>query len=678
MAEIKDVRHEDSYKNMMNKYGTARDSSEAYFYARDAIPSDMMLAEMYESNGLFSKIVDRPAEEALKHGYDFSDYGDAEEAIRNKLEELEWTDRATDALKWTRLFGGALAVLIVDDGEEDLRKPLNWKRVRSIDEIRVFERPVVSCDSTTIYRDDCTSPFGVPEYYTVSSKYGCFRVHWTRCMRFRNGKVSELSTNQIYRDWGIPEYTRVNRALRETVTSHTDATKLLERSVQAVYKMKNLANLLATDKGEDMVIKRLAVIDEARGILNSIAIDNEGEDYDFKNATMAGTNEVLESTCAMLSAVTDIPQTILFGRSPSGMNSTGQSDFENYYNMVERFQNANLMNNTKTLLDLVLIELKRKGKIEGEAKRFPIKFVPLWSLSEVEQANLEAVKAQTSATLAGVASTYVDMQALDPSEVRRALAKSEEWDIQDVIDEGEEDYPEDAFRPLQSGEEQNPMQQMMAGMGNAEQPQKDVQKKEEADSKNWTKSTNCDTIRFSNSEWFEAFNNDKGGFVGMVFATLKKEGIDTKGMDVGEAIEKFNELKKSTSQKGWRKKKDDLFNKLKNEEDGTYDAKTGKRVELTEGYQVAFQTSESEDKESKGYLTDDKYDEIVEKFRRLTGSEPYVGKFDVPEISFTCKNKRQALRLAREYNQHSIWDNRGCHIIKNGYYDSSKNHVKGE
>lgn len=40
----------------------------------------------------------------------------------------------------------------------------------------------------------------------------------------------------------------------------------------------------------------------------------------------------------MLSALTNIPQTILFGRSPAGMNATGESDFENYYNFIERIQ----------------------------------------------------------------------------------------------------------------------------------------------------------------------------------------------------------------------------------------------------------------------------------------------------------------------------------------------------
>ena len=58
--------------------------------------------------------------------------------------------------------------------------------------------------------------------------------------------------------------------------------------------------------------------------------------------------DVIDTTCNMLSAVTNIPQTILFGRSPAGENSTGDSDFENYYNYIERIQKLMLKKNVRT------------------------------------------------------------------------------------------------------------------------------------------------------------------------------------------------------------------------------------------------------------------------------------------------------------------------------------------
>ena len=66
------VRQErlDGYVNMLNKYGTPQDNSTAYQYQHDGLVPDMYLTEQYETNGLFSKIIDTPAEEAVKHGFD--------------------------------------------------------------------------------------------------------------------------------------------------------------------------------------------------------------------------------------------------------------------------------------------------------------------------------------------------------------------------------------------------------------------------------------------------------------------------------------------------------------------------------------------------------------------------------------------------------------------------------
>ena len=250
--------------------------------------------------------------------------------------------------------------------------------------------------------------------------------------------MPQLGMTQDYRFWGIPEYQRIKRQLRETVTAHGDSVKLLERSVQAIYKMKNLAQLLATDEGEEQALKRLQVIDMARGILNSIAIDSEGEDYGFQTFTLSGIKDVIDSTCNMLSAITEIPQTILFGRSPAGMSATGESDLENYYNFISKLQKLMLKHNLTKLVDVILCAAKNNGRI-AEIPHFKVTFLPLWSLSETEQATVDQTKATTAQTKATTAQIYVDMGALDPSEVRAGLKGSEDYVIQDLIDEEADD-----------------------------------------------------------------------------------------------------------------------------------------------------------------------------------------------------------------------------------------------
>ena len=75
------------------------------------------LAQMYEDDGILAKIIDMPAEDAAGTGFDLvgispaaADYYTAE------LDRLAWEDAAADAVRWQRLFGGAVIIPIVDDG----------------------------------------------------------------------------------------------------------------------------------------------------------------------------------------------------------------------------------------------------------------------------------------------------------------------------------------------------------------------------------------------------------------------------------------------------------------------------------------------------------------------------------------------------------------------------------
>ncbi|MFR8760226.1 MAG: DUF1073 domain-containing protein [Negativibacillus sp.] len=409
---------------------------------------DYDLAEKYQNNGLFSKIIDRPAEEALKHGmeYNVSD-ADLREFLDDALDRLDWEEKAVTAIRWARLFGGSIIVMLLDDGG-GLEEPVNWQDVRSVEELRVYERAIVQPDPDT-YRT------GKAEYFDVSSTYGgTFRVHRSRCLVFKNGSLPEYGAAQQYYYWGLPEYIRIHKDLSRALKTHTNAANMIEKSVQPVYKQRGLQNMLAGPNGDEMELKRLQVLDASRGIMNTIAVDMEGEDYDFKTFQMTGTKEILESTCNLLSAVTCIPQTILFGRSPAGENATGESDLENYYNFVEGIQKRMLKKNIRTLLKAVTQAGVYDGSIEDPGTIKPT-FKPLWSLSEAEQATVELTKAQRAQATAQTAQLYIDMQVLQPDEVRRALSQDGSLNIEDILDNQPEDEQDDGWAALLEGLEAN-------------------------------------------------------------------------------------------------------------------------------------------------------------------------------------------------------------------------------
>lgn len=409
---------------------------------------DYDLAEKYQYNGLFSKIIDRPAEEALKHGmeYNVSD-ADLREFLDDALDRLDWEEKAVTAIRWARLFGGSIIVMLLDDGG-GLEEPVNWQDVRSVEELRVYERAIVQPDPDT-YRT------GKAEYFDVSSTYGgTFRVHRSRCLVFKNGSLPEYGAAQQYYYWGLPEYIRIHKDLSRALKTHTNAANMIEKSVQPVYKQRGLQSMLAGPNGDEMELKRLQVLDASRGIMNTIAVDMEGEDYDFKTFQMTGAKEILESTCNLLSAVTCIPQTILFGRSPAGENATGESDLENYYNFVEGIQKRMLKKNIRTLIKAIVQAGVYDGSIENPGNIKPT-FKPLWSLSETEKATVELTKAQRAQVAAQTAQLYIDMQAIQPEEVRQALAKDEQVDVESILDNQPENPQDDGWAALLEGLEVN-------------------------------------------------------------------------------------------------------------------------------------------------------------------------------------------------------------------------------
>lgn len=446
----------DGFVNLLTRYGTQKDPTEQFKYAPEPTIPDDSLTMFYEGNGLFAKIIDAPAEEAIKHGFTLRDVKDQEieDFYQEALDELDWEETAMTAIKWARLFGGSIAVMLINDGG-GLEEPLNWKKIKSIDDIRVYDRSVIQPDYQSMFSYDPKNPFstrgsrlGMPEYYRVSSRYGAFTVHESRCLVFQNGILPENSSNSIYQLWGMPEYVRIHRALRDAEIAHGSAPKMLDRSVQAVYKMKDLSAELATEEGENRVLKRLQTIDMARGMLNSITVDSEGEDYDFRSFQFSGVSDVIDSACNYLSALTNIPQSVLFGRSPTGMSDTGKADLENWYSYVDRIRKRMLRSNLRYLLSVIFQAGVATGEVD-EVPKIKIDFNPLWSLSKLEQADLDQKKVATQLSKAQTAQIYVDMQAIDPTEVRRKLAESNEFDVENMLDEIEDD--EDLLAALENG-----------------------------------------------------------------------------------------------------------------------------------------------------------------------------------------------------------------------------------
>ena len=96
-------------------------------------------------------------------------------------------------------------------------------------------------------------------------------------------------------------------------------------------------------------------------------------------------------------------------------------------------------------------------------------------------------------------------------------------------------------------------------------------------------------------------------------------------------------------------------------EDGTYNLKTLEACSFDKGFQVTF-CNEGDN------CTDEKYAFLCSMFSELScDGETYLGKFGgAPEVSWRFESKKLAKRLARAFNQISIWDWKHSKEIKTG------------
>jgi hypothetical protein len=143
-------------------------------------------------------------------------------------------------------------------------------------------------------------------------------------------------------------------------------------------------------------------MDLTRSVFRSQYFDTE-EDFSRDSVNFSGVPELLHIIFMLIAADTGYPITRLFGVSPAGMNATGESDMRNYYDMVRSEQNA--------ILQPVLLRLVRIISVWQGIEEPYIEFVPLQTMNDKEQADLEKQKADTY-------KTYIDSGVIEPYEAR--------------------------------------------------------------------------------------------------------------------------------------------------------------------------------------------------------------------------------------------------------------------
>jgi len=430
MNEIrKDMRY-DGFMNVLSGLNTpGLDRSTATYqssYAR--VRSTYDLTNLYISNGLAQKIVDRPADDAFQRGLEIE--GDEDDLILAEYDRLSVLTKMAEAIKWMRLYGAAVILVLAKDGGE-LTDPLNLDTLDTVEDLRVYDLNCIR--GTDRYYLDDTDPttFGKVEYYElIPYNAPAILVHESRLIPVGGDPLPT----------GLVWYNRVYWAGRSNLEAcYKDlvrydqglewSLRLLERKQQGIYKMQGLGNMFA--QGDDaLVAKRINLVDLVRSNLNSIVVDGE-DDYNILTAGMDGIQAMIVEYQNALSASSSLPVTILFGKSTTGLNNTGSGDLEAYYGMVGHIQSVNAKPALEKLTSILWVQKSLKGKAPEDWK---IEFNPLWIPTDLEKAQTEQAESQATANTVNALVTLMNNEILAPEEIRKIIVnKFSDFDFSEEL-----------------------------------------------------------------------------------------------------------------------------------------------------------------------------------------------------------------------------------------------------
>jgi phage-related protein (TIGR01555 family) len=407
----------DNYVNATKKLGAARDVTSIDC----KILNEFELTRVYHADGLAKKIIDIKAEDMIREWITLQNDTDGE--ILGILDKLDAKQEFLRALQFNKIYGGSIIFMKIDDGLNDSEKPLNINSVKKIEKIKAFKR----AKFTVLSYDE----MGDPEIIQIHQKDGNIaKVHISRCLVFQGDlcldeTLFQLFSNEEY--WGISEIQSMYNILGKMGLSVQSIFDMLIKANINVFKVADLQDKLEITDKDGKTTQLDKQVEAMRVSLSnaSLYLISAEDDYEIVSQNFSGIDKQIDKIFTILSAVTSIPETILFGRSPQGLNATGNNEVRRYYDMIKNDQELVMLNPLNKLRDYIVAAKEYKIKDDD----YKIDFNPLW-----QQTEEEIVKNRK--TIAETDQIYINNAVVDPSEIRNARFGGQEYSSELIV-EGE-------------------------------------------------------------------------------------------------------------------------------------------------------------------------------------------------------------------------------------------------
>ena len=393
-------------------------------YGFDFVSRDRLRLEaMYRSSWVVGQVIDVVAEDMTREGLNIRGFDKPEdvELINQAMDRLEIWDKLCNTIKWGRLYGGCLAVMLVDG--QDSSTPLNVKTIAkgSFKGLMVLDRWMVLPslqDLVTEYGPH----YGKPKYYDVISDAVGFcnqRVHYSRVIRIDGVDLpywQSISENL----WGQSVIERLIDRLTIFDSATMGAGQLVYKAHLRTYKVDKLREIIA--KGGAVYEALLKQINQIRQFQSNegLTLMDSSDTFETHQYSFTGLNDVLLQFGQQISGAVQIPLVRLFGQSPAGLSATGESDLSNYYDNINQQQERRLRTPLQTLLSVMC--LSELGCDLPASFKFD--FASLWQIDDEKKATIASTVTSTvmNAVEQGIVTEQTALKELRQSSQMKILS----------------------------------------------------------------------------------------------------------------------------------------------------------------------------------------------------------------------------------------------------------------
>lgn len=381
----------DAFSNVLARLGAGTPNLlEGTEYSLQRMSRDFnTLNALYRESWIVRRIIDVIPADMLKNWITITSGldPDVEKRLSLTLRRTQLIDKLKRGMQWGRLYGGALGVMLVKHQGYDLSQPLqlDWIMPGDFAGLLIFDRWNGVNPSSELIEDISDPDYGFPKYYTVTDPAGggSVKIHHSRVVRFIGNTLpfwEEIAEMQ----WGASVVESIFDELRKRDNVSWNIAQLTFMANIRVLKMQDLGQLLAATDNESQA-ELLRTLEAQNMLLNNMGMQvmDAADGLETHQYTFGGLSDCYQQFIMDISGAAEIPVTRLFGRSPSGLNATGESDLQNYYDMIAEKQESYL----RPILNKVLppFIISTLGSLPDD---FDFEFDPVAEPTDKERADL--------------------------------------------------------------------------------------------------------------------------------------------------------------------------------------------------------------------------------------------------------------------------------------------------